>query len=83
MDIAAERIFGLWRGATSGHIRMDLYVRSDKATDQKDLSPEGFAGPFLAKQQYPEFFNGLLGRKQMWRPHARPAYIAREIYEPR
>jgi len=43
MDIAAERIFGLWRGATSGHIRSDLDARSDKATGQKDLSPKGFA----------------------------------------
>jgi len=43
MDIAAERNFGLWREATSGHIHMDLDARSDKATEQKDLSPEGFA----------------------------------------
>jgi hypothetical protein len=43
MDIAAEKIFGLWRGARSGHIRMDLDARGDKATNQKGLSPEGFA----------------------------------------
>jgi hypothetical protein len=43
MDIAAEKIFGLRRGATSGHIRSDLDARSDKAAGQKDFSPEGFA----------------------------------------
>ena len=43
MNIAAERNFGLWRGATSGHIRSDLDARSDNATGQKALSPEGFA----------------------------------------
>ena len=43
MDIAAERNFDLWRGATSGHIRTDLGARSDKATGQKDLRPKGFA----------------------------------------
>src|ERR1700758_5541394 len=37
MDIAAERIFVLWRSF------MDLAARSDKATGQKDLSPKGFA----------------------------------------
>ena len=43
MDIAAERNFGLVRGATSEHIRRDLGVRSDKEPDQKSLSPQGFA----------------------------------------
>ena len=31
MNIAAVRNFGLWRGATSGHIRSDLDARSDNA----------------------------------------------------
>src|ERR1700728_1865812 len=43
MDIAAERNFGLMRGVTSAHIRMDLQARRDKAAGQKDLSPKGFA----------------------------------------
>ena len=43
MDIAAERNFGLVRGATSAHIRRDLEARSDKETGQKSLSPKGFA----------------------------------------
>jgi hypothetical protein len=85
MDIAAERNFGLVRGATSAHIRRDLEARSDNEPGQKSLSPRGFrrerpgdfvvpqskiregyspssrlvGGPFWAKQQYPEFFNGL------------------------
>jgi hypothetical protein len=43
MDIAAERNFGLVRGATSEHIRSDLRARSDNEPDRKSLSPEGFA----------------------------------------
>jgi hypothetical protein len=43
MDIAAERNFGLDRGATSAHIRSDLQTRSDNEPGQKSLSPEGFA----------------------------------------
>jgi len=43
MDIAAERDFGLLRGATSGHIRSDMSARSDKEAGQKNLSPKGFA----------------------------------------
>jgi hypothetical protein len=35
MDIAAERNFGLVRGATSAHIRRDLAARSDKEPGQK------------------------------------------------
>ncbi|HET7625730.1 MAG TPA: hypothetical protein VFM25_10755 [Verrucomicrobiae bacterium] len=42
MDTAAERIFGFVREATRKHIRMDLQPRSDKAQNQKDLSPKGF-----------------------------------------
>ncbi|HUA65944.1 MAG TPA: hypothetical protein VME24_08860 [Alphaproteobacteria bacterium] len=43
MDIAAERIFGLWRGARAAMSFMDLDATSDKATGQKGLSPKGFA----------------------------------------
>jgi hypothetical protein len=43
MDIAAERNFGLVRGARSEHIRSDLQARSDNEPGQKSLSPEGFA----------------------------------------
>jgi hypothetical protein len=43
MDIAAERNFGLVRGATSAHIRKDMKARSDKEPGQKSLSPKGFA----------------------------------------
>jgi hypothetical protein len=43
MDIAAERNFGLIRGATNAHIRRDLEARSDNEPGQKSLSPEGFA----------------------------------------
>jgi hypothetical protein len=86
MDIAAERDFGLVRGATSAHIRSDLQARSDNEPGQKEPQPGGFrpkrpgdfvvsrskiregyspssrlvGGSFWAKQQYPEFFNGLL-----------------------
>jgi hypothetical protein len=42
MDIAAERNFGLVRGATSAHIRKDLEARSDNEPGQKSLSPKGF-----------------------------------------
>jgi hypothetical protein len=41
MDAAAERIFGFVREATTEHIRTDLRPRSDKAQNQKDLSPKG------------------------------------------
>ena len=37
MNIAAERNFGLWRGATSGHIQSDLDARSDNATGQHPM----------------------------------------------
>jgi len=43
MDFAAERNFGLVRGATSAHIRRDLEARSDNEPGQKSLSPKGFA----------------------------------------
>jgi hypothetical protein len=43
MNIAAERNFGLVRGATNEHIRSDLQVRSDNEPGQKGLSPKGFA----------------------------------------
>jgi hypothetical protein len=43
MDIAAERNFGLDRGAMSAHIRSDLQARSDNEAGQKSLSPGGFA----------------------------------------
>jgi hypothetical protein len=42
MDTAAERIFGFVREATREHIRRDLRPTSDKAQNQKDLSPKGF-----------------------------------------
>jgi hypothetical protein len=43
MDIAAERNFGLVRGATSANIRSDMGARSDNEPGQKGLSPEVFA----------------------------------------
>jgi hypothetical protein len=61
MDIAAERNFGLVRGATSAHIRKDLETRSDNEPGQKSLSPEGFAenGPatslFLSRRSVKDF----------------------------
>jgi hypothetical protein len=43
MDLAAERNFGLVRGATSAPIRRDLAARSENEPGQKSLSPEGIA----------------------------------------
>jgi hypothetical protein len=53
MDIAAERDFGFVRGATREHIPMDLRPRSDKAQNQKTLSPQGFVKmePFFFSMQ--------------------------------
>jgi len=85
MDIAAERNFGLVRGATSAHPQ-GSGSEERQGTGPKEPQPEGFrrkrpgdfvvpqskthegyfpssrlvGGPFWAKQQYPEFFNGLL-----------------------
>jgi hypothetical protein len=62
MDIAAERNFGLVRGATSAHIRKDMKARSDKEPGQKSLSPKGFAesGPatslFLSQRPTRDIF---------------------------
>ena len=38
MNLDDESNFGLRREATSGHIRMDLDARSDKAAGQKGLT---------------------------------------------
>jgi hypothetical protein len=54
MNIAAERNFGLVRGATNEHIRSDLQVRSDNEPGQKGPQPEGFRrkrpGDFVVPQ---------------------------------
>jgi hypothetical protein len=62
MDIAAERNFGLVRGATSAPIRREMKARSNNEPGQKSLSPEGFAenGPatslFLSQRPAPGIF---------------------------
>jgi hypothetical protein len=64
MDLAAERNFGLDRGATSEHIRSDLQVRSDDEPGQKSLSPEGFAenGPAASLFLSRRYMNDILRR---------------------